>query len=80
MKKTRVSAPVIPSEAPPARPHSRVVGPVDYRLVDPAYYDMLSKYDLVGIGVMLSPNTEGQVRAAPSDKPVVRTKPWMRAD
>lgn len=32
------------------------------RLVGPEVYDMLSKYDLIGVGVMLSPNPAGQVR------------------
>lgn len=31
------------------------------RLISPELYDMLSKYDLIGVGVMLSPNQAGQV-------------------
>ena len=31
------------------------------RLIGPEIYDMLSKYDLIGVGVMLSPNPVGQV-------------------
>lgn len=31
------------------------------RLIGPEIYDMLSKYDLIGVGVMLSPNPQGQV-------------------
>lgn len=32
-----------------------------HRLVGADVYDMLSKYDLIGVGVMLSPNPAGQV-------------------
>lgn len=34
------------------------------RLVNPETYKLLSKYDLIGVGVMLSPNSEGQVCAS----------------
>ncbi|CAM9993561.1 unnamed protein product [Ascophyllum nodosum] len=38
------------------------------RLIDPELYDMLSKYDLIGVGVMLSPNQAGQLVVASPPK------------
>ncbi|CAM9862738.1 unnamed protein product, partial [Choristocarpus tenellus] len=38
------------------------------RLITPEVYDSLSKYDLVGVGVMLSPNGEGQLAVASPPK------------
>eukprot|EP00752_Nemacystus_decipiens_P007225 g6466.t1 len=38
------------------------------RLIGPEVYDMLSKYDLIGVGVMLSPNPTGQLVVASPPK------------
>ncbi|CAM9625897.1 unnamed protein product [Ectocarpus fasciculatus] len=38
------------------------------RLIGPEVYDMLSKYDLIGVGVMLSPNPAGQLVVASPPK------------
>eukprot|EP00904_Undaria_pinnatifida_P001332 jgi/Undpi1/1119/HiC_scaffold_10.g04581.m1 len=38
------------------------------RLIGPEVYDMLSKYDLIGVGVMLSPNPLGQLVVASPPK------------
>lgn len=42
----------------------KLLGDKYTRLVDPETYEMLSKYDLIGVGVMLSPNSEGQLAVA----------------